>query len=76
MFTLSHNPDLRKQMLKRVWNEYRYTKNELKDILASAELSEAKTRLLLALMKSCFWYELLSILTEMELQQALSTQVV
>jgi len=48
MFALSHNPDLRKQMLKRVWNEYRYTKNELEDILASAEFSESETRLLLA----------------------------
>jgi hypothetical protein len=69
MFALSHNPDLRKQMLKMGWNEYRYTKNELEDILTSAELSEAKTRLLLALMKSCSWYELLSILTEKEFQQ-------
>lgn len=76
MFALPYNPALRKQMLNRVWNEYRYSKNELEDILASAELSEQKTRLLLALMKSCSWYQLLSILTEKELQQALSRQVV
>jgi len=63
-------------MLNRVWNEYSYSKNELEDILASEEISEQKTRLILALMKSCSWYQLLSILTEKELQEALSKRVV
>ena len=76
MFALPHNPALRKQILHRVWNEYRYAKNELEDLLASEDLSEQKIRLYLALMKSCSWYQLLAILTEKELQQALSPKVI
>jgi hypothetical protein len=76
MFALPHNPALRKQILHRVWNEYRYAKNELEDLLASEELSEQKIRLYVVLMKSCSWYQLLSVLTEKELQQALNTKVI
>ena len=76
MIALPHNADLRKQILNRVWNEYHFAKSDLDQILQSEELSETKIRLLLAVMKSCSWYQLISILSEKELQQALSKQVI
>jgi len=69
------NHALRAKILQRVWNEYRYSKSELEEILQNNELDNPKIRLLVALIKSCTWYQLRAILSPTELEAALSETV-
>jgi len=67
--------NLREKILKRIWNEYNYTKPELEAILSRPELDEEKIRLFSSIIKSCSWYQLRSILKQNEIDEALSEPV-
>jgi hypothetical protein len=69
------NLELRAKILQRVWNEYRYSKSELEQILQKSDLDTTKIRLMVALIKSCSWYQLRAILSPAELEDALSETV-
>ena len=69
------NHELRAKILQRVWNEYRYSKSELEEFLQKSDLDTTKIRLLVALIKSCSWYQLRDILSASELEAALSEPV-
>jgi len=67
--------NLREKILKRVWNEYNYSKPDLESILSGQRLSEEKIRLFSSIIKSCSWYQLRSILKPKEMEEALSEPV-
>ena len=74
-FTPNIDTTLRARILQRIWNEYTFSKEEMEAILTNPELGENKIRLLTAIIKSCSWYQLRTILTPSEQKDALSEAV-
>jgi hypothetical protein len=67
--------ETREEVLKRINWDYTYSVEEQERLLASDNLSDKK-HIYLKLLQSVRWYTLLSILTEKELKEALSVDVI
>jgi hypothetical protein len=67
--------ETREEVLKRINWDYTYTVEEQERLLASDNLSDKK-HIYLKLLQGVRWYTLLSILTEKELKEALSVDVI